>query len=156
MEHRIAREREREEKGGPEEHSRTFHLFWHHLREVEQHGIWLFLHQARIKNHSNQIALDWNDYKKKIRKHLKCPWWTQNFTDQWEMPDLPILRTIEFVWSRVFTFGKVTKCTQVRVMCYGKVKVFMAQSCPTLCDPMDCSPPGHLSTEFSRQEYWSG
>ena len=33
----------------------------------------------------------------------------------------------------------------------------VAQSCPTLCDPMDCivyqaSP----SMEFSRQEYWSG
>ena len=23
-----------------------------------------------------------------------------------------------------------------------KVKVLAAQSCPTLCDPMDCSPPG--------------
>ena len=31
----------------------------------------------------------------------------------------------------------------------------VAQSCPTLCDPMDCSqaPP---SMEFSRQEHWSG
>ena len=24
----------------------------------------------------------------------------------------------------------------------GNVKVLVAQSCPTLCDPMDCSPPG--------------
>ena len=31
-----------------------------------------------------------------------------------------------------------------------------AQWCPTLCDPMDCSPPGSLSMGFSRQEYWSG
>ena len=23
-----------------------------------------------------------------------------------------------------------------------KVKVLVAQSCPTLCDPVDCSPPG--------------
>ena len=30
------------------------------------------------------------------------------------------------------------------------------QSCPTLCDPMDGSPPWALSVEFSRQEYWSG
>ena len=30
-----------------------------------------------------------------------------------------------------------------------------AQSCPTLCDPTDCSPLG-FSVEFSRQEYWSG
>ena len=32
------------------------------------------------------------------------------------------------------------------------VKLF--QSCPTLCDPMDCSPS--LSMGFPRQEYWSG
>ena len=31
-----------------------------------------------------------------------------------------------------------------------------AQSCLTLCNPLDCSPPGSLSMEFSRQEYWSG
>ena len=31
-----------------------------------------------------------------------------------------------------------------------------AQPCPTLCDPMDCSPPGSLSRGFPRQEYWSG
>ena len=31
-----------------------------------------------------------------------------------------------------------------------------AQSCPILCDPMDCNPSGPLSMEFPRQEYWSG
>ena len=31
-----------------------------------------------------------------------------------------------------------------------------AQSCPILCDSTDCSPPGPLSMEFSRQKYWSG
>ena len=31
------------------------------------------------------------------------------------------------------------------------------QSCPTLHDPMDCSPPGSsVHGIFSRQEYWSG
>ena len=29
----------------------------------------------------------------------------------------------------------------------------VAQSCPTLSDPMDCSPPGPPSVGFSRQEY---
>ena len=28
--------------------------------------------------------------------------------------------------------------------------------CPTLCNPMDCSPAAPLSLRFSRQEYWSG
>ena len=33
----------------------------------------------------------------------------------------------------------------------------MAQLCPTICDPMDCSPPGSFCPQgFSRQEYWSG
>jgi len=32
----------------------------------------------------------------------------------------------------------------------------VSQSCPTLCDPMDCSHQAPLSIEFSRQEYWSG
>ena len=29
------------------------------------------------------------------------------------------------------------------------------QLCPTLCDPIDGSPPGSLSLGFSRQEHWS-
>ena len=35
----------------------------------------------------------------------------------------------------------------------GLMKVLVTQSCPTLCDPMDCSP---RSMEFSRPEYWTG
>ena len=30
------------------------------------------------------------------------------------------------------------------------------QSRPTLCDPIDGSPPGSPSLGFSRQEHWSG
>ena len=30
----------------------------------------------------------------------------------------------------------------------------IVQLCLTLCDPMDCRPPGSMG--FSRQEYWSG
>ena len=29
-------------------------------------------------------------------------------------------------------------------------------SCPTICDPVNCSPQAPLSKGFSRQEYWSG
>ena len=32
----------------------------------------------------------------------------------------------------------------------------VAQLCPTLCDPVDCSPPAPPPMGFSRQEYWSG
>ena len=34
--------------------------------------------------------------------------------------------------------------------------VLVAQLCPTLCNPMDCSLLVPLSMDFSRQEYWSG
>ena len=32
----------------------------------------------------------------------------------------------------------------------------LLQSGHTLCDPMDCSPPGSSVQGSSRQEYWSG
>ena len=31
----------------------------------------------------------------------------------------------------------------------------LLQLCPTLCDPIDSSPPGSPSLGLSRQEYWS-
>ena len=32
----------------------------------------------------------------------------------------------------------------------------VAKSCPTLCDPVNCSPPGSSVHGFPRQEYWDG
>ena len=32
----------------------------------------------------------------------------------------------------------------------------LLQLCPTLCDPIDSSPPGSPSLGFSRLEHWSG
>ena len=43
-----------------------------------------------------------------------------------------------------------------RLQSFQTVKVFTAQSCPTLLDPMDCNLPGSPAMEFFRQEYWSG
>ena len=31
-----------------------------------------------------------------------------------------------------------------------------AKSCPTVCDPTDCSPLGSLSMGLPRQEHWTG
>ena len=36
------------------------------------------------------------------------------------------------------------------------MKVLVTQSCLTLSNAMDCSPPGFSVHGFSRQEYWSG
>ena len=33
-------------------------------------------------------------------------------------------------------------CLKLSLFLFSKVLVLVAQSCPTLCDPMDCSPPG--------------
>ena len=32
----------------------------------------------------------------------------------------------------------------------------LLQSCPTLCNPMNCDPSRSFAHGFSRQEYWSG
>ena len=37
-----------------------------------------------------------------------------------------------------------------------KVRVLVAQLCPTLCDPQTIACQALLYTGFSRQEYWSG
>ena len=39
---------------------------------------------------------------------------------------------------------------------YTAAAAKLLQSCPTLCDPRDSSPPGFPSLGFSRQEHWSG
>ena len=39
---------------------------------------------------------------------------------------------------------------------FWKSESEVAQSCPTLCDPMNCSLPASPSMGFSRQGYWSG
>ena len=45
-----------------------------------------------------------------------------------------------------------TKTWYSKMLCYAK----SLQSCPTLCDPINGSPPGSPSLGFSRQEHWSG
>ena len=39
---------------------------------------------------------------------------------------------------------------------YAAAAAKSLQSCPTLCNPTDSSPPGPPSLGFSRQEHWSG
>ena len=39
---------------------------------------------------------------------------------------------------------------------YHKVKVKATEWCLTLCDPMDCTPPGSSAHEILQQEYCNG
>ena len=48
----------------------------------------------------------------------------------------------------IFVYG-VRKCS-------AAAAAKLLQSYPTLCDPIDGSPPGSPSLGFSRQEHWSG
>ena len=82
-----------------------------------------------------------------------CPrtgsfWWKTSFRDHHlEKPLLPGKARHFFF----FLFSSWIYLT------YRKVKVLVAQSCPTLCNPMDyISRQVPLSVGFFRQEYWSG
>ena len=77
------------------------------------------------------------------RKKMKIPFIFKLFVFYWK-GSLLLLRTT--VWTFCFWCGKVS---------FEQGKVLVTQSCLTLRDPMDYSPPGS-SVEFSRQEYWSG
>ena len=46
---------------------------------------------------------------------------------------------------KLSSFARVCACGYVQSL-----------SCMTLCDPLDCLPPGSSVRGFSRQEYWSG
>ena len=54
-----------------------------------------------------------------------------------------------FLWLRRLKPHRKTK--NWKCVC-----VWVAQLCPTLCDPMDCSPPGFSVHGISQQGYWSG
>ena len=41
-------------------------------------------------------------------------------------------------------------------MLYIVLRVTSPQSCPTLCDPMDCRPPGSFLHWIPQAKYWSG
>ena len=65
-------------------------------------------------------------------------------TSQWE--------TYRRIWSHVL------KYTQHSIMLWQYVcfLCLCVQSCPTLGNPTDCSPPGSSVRRISQQEYWSG
>ena len=57
-------------------------------------------------------------------------------------------------WKRSF-FIPISKTGNAKE-CSSESESEVAQLCPTLCDPMDCSLQTSPSMGFSRQEYWSG
>ena len=83
--------------------------------------------------------------------------------------DIPIFVRVNFtqhgffsqgIMKLLFTVNDLTFCSLHQVWKQGLFSIFeseVAQSCPTLCDPLDCSlHQVSPSMGFSRQEYWSG
>jgi len=57
----------------------------------------------------------------------------------------PLDRLISYVTANIFRFLSLSVCLSLSHYIYMCVCVKwseVAQSCPTLCDPVDCSPPG--------------
>ena len=81
----------------------------------------------------------------------------------------PSLFTSSFgpMWPRYAESNMPRHCLPRALTCYQMkgvcahacvracVRAKLLQSRPTLCNPMDCSPPDSSSVGFSRQEYWS-
>ena len=120
-----------------------------------------------LKSHSKQLDGTWVD---------DWPWWGRGVPWNWHrwenvegsagvavdgrgIEDDTKLAWVGEVHRMPQDWVEVGKC---RGFCSPQVHAAAAaaakslQSCPTLCDPKDGSPPGFPSLEFSRQEHWSG
>ena len=64
----------------------------------------------------------------------------------------------QYMWDRFISLGlySLPSLSWPNTSLEGLPTSEVAQSCLSLCDPMDCSPQDPPSMEFSRQEYRSG
>ena len=73
-------------------------------------------------------------------------------TRNWDMCNLP--KVMQLVVG--LTASKVILWSSFLHVCVCVCVCVHAQPCLTLCDPMDCSPPGFSVHGFLSQGYWSG
>ena len=78
---------------------------------------------------------------------VKSPLWTT--TRRYEI-------FFKHIHLKKFSCYIVKYKSQVLFRCTATAAAKSLQSCLTLCDPIDGSPPGSPSLGFSRQEHWSG
>ena len=72
------------------------------------------------------------------------------FFFNWLQGLMSVVLILTASWNHLRNFKKCHFHTPPSPPC-----ISVSQSCPTLCEPVDCSQPVPLSMEFSRQEYWS-
>ena len=70
--------------------------------------------------------------------------------------DTNIWRNIACFWIARINIVKMNIVTKATYRYNAAAAAKSLQSCRTLCDPMDGSPPGSTPLGFSRQEHWSG
>jgi len=71
---------------------------------------------------------------------------------------LECLKSSVGILTRLKWVGKLSSCRTGRIYVdhHAATAAKSLQLCPTLCDPINGSPPGSPSLGFSRQEHWSG
>jgi len=92
------------------------------------------------------------EVKQDLLSHQHAQW-----SGSWDIfalhTNLPSLGNLMLYTGKLMSSQtKVTKHATAAAVAAAK----SCQSCPTLCHPIDGSPPGTPSLGFSRQEHWSG
>ena len=59
-------------------------------------------------------------------------------------------------WENQYCQNDYSTQGNLQIQCAAAAAAKSLQSCPTLCNPRDGSPPAPPSLGFSRQEHWSG
>ena len=97
---------------------------------------------------TNHTVLNWRHYTTKYLTSLP-----QNYLKSWKSRQK---NTRTNKWS----MGEIWKWSSLIVIPYSQclkvLEVLVTQSCQTLSDSMNCSPPCSSVHGFSRQEYWNG
>ena len=68
----------------------------------------------------------------------------------------PIVQRCCFYYCYDFTFTVYFPIINLHNCIAAATAAKSLQSCPTLCDPMDCSPPGSCVHGILQARYWSG
>ena len=108
----------------------------------------------KVKEESEKVGLKLNIQKTKIMASGPITSWEMD-GKQWKQCQTLFLGTPK-------SLQMVTAAMKLKMLVPWKksydqpAAAKSLQSCPTLCDSIDGSPPGSPSLGFSRQEHWSG
>ena len=100
----------------------------------------------KVKVESEKVGLKLNIQKTKIM--------ASGPITSWEIDGETVETVSDFMFwgSKITADGDCSHEIKRRLLLAAK----SLQSCPTLCNPIDGSPPGSPYLGFSRQEHWSG